>query len=342
MMSRCTRDTTKQSSLKTKSPLSNPSRSLAMGLLVRIDYSAMLIGFVFEAFDNNRKCKVALKRTQKAGNVISREYEILQALKGVPNVVQLLDFFYTLDSKNRIIQNSVFEFCDRSLEDVIKNLERKNSYLDIKDVKMLSKQLLNGLKSMHKLKIIHRDLKPENVLMKNGQVKICDFGSSKVIDDVEFKNTPYVVSRYYRAPELILACTKYSDRIDIWGKISSLIMLTIAVGCIIFELMTRTPMFPGDSEGLQLLEHACLIGTPTEKELGELKLLVDQSLLKLLDTVSPMPRQSMYEVFQGTRYEDKDKREAADLITQMVRWVPKERISAADAMNHPFLRDVAI
>jgi serine/threonine protein kinase len=70
---------------------------------------------------------------------------------------------------------------------------------------------------MHKLKILHRDLKPENVLIKDGQVRICDFGSSKVIDDEDFKNTPYVVSRYYRAPELILACTKYNDKIDIWG-----------------------------------------------------------------------------------------------------------------------------
>lgn len=126
------------------------------------------LGFVFEAYDNHRQCKVALKRTQKAGNIISREYEILQALKGVPNVVQLLDFFYTVDSKNRIIQNSVFEFCDRSMEDVIKNLERKRTFLDMQDVKVMIKQLLNGLKSMHKLKIIHRDLKPENVLMKDG------------------------------------------------------------------------------------------------------------------------------------------------------------------------------
>lgn len=64
---------------------------------------SIFVGYVFEAIDNHRKCKVALKRTQKAGNIISREYEILQALRGVPNVVQLLDFFYSVDSKNRVI-----------------------------------------------------------------------------------------------------------------------------------------------------------------------------------------------------------------------------------------------
>mmetsp|Transcript_23617 Transcript_23617/g.18066 ORF Transcript_23617/g.18066 Transcript_23617/m.18066 type:complete len:95 (+) Transcript_23617:212-496(+) len=92
---------------------------------------------------------------------------------------------------------------------------------------------------MHRKKVIHRDLKPENILLKDGDVRICDFGSSKVLDENVSKNTPYVVSRYYRAPELILACRNYTDRIDIWS-----------VGCIIFELVTRMPMFPGDSEGL--------------------------------------------------------------------------------------------
>jgi len=60
---------------------------------------------------------VALKRTQKAGNVVSREYEVLSLLRGAPNVVQLVDFFYSVDQKQRVIQNTVLEFCDCSLED---------------------------------------------------------------------------------------------------------------------------------------------------------------------------------------------------------------------------------
>jgi len=67
--------------------------------------------------------------------------------------------------------------------------------------------------------IAHRDLKPENILIsENDVLKICDFGSSKTLDPTG-KNTPYIVSRYYRAPELILCVTKYSTAIDIWGKI---------------------------------------------------------------------------------------------------------------------------
>ena len=71
---------------------------------------------------------------------------------------------------------------------------------------------------MHELNIVHRDLKPENILLKGDVVKICDLGSSKVLDTQEFINTPYVVSRYYRAPELILGSNKYDSSIDIWGN----------------------------------------------------------------------------------------------------------------------------
>lgn len=158
--------------------------------------------------------------------------------------MQLLDFFYSVDDKQRIIQNTVLEFCDRSLEDVLRGLEDRSEHLPMETIKKYARQMFNGLKGMHDLGICHRDLKPENVLLKDDEVRICDVGSSKVLDSKEpHMNTPYVVSRYYRAPELILAINRYDATIDVW-----------ATGCIIFELITRTPLFPGDAEGLQLIE----------------------------------------------------------------------------------------
>jgi glycogen synthase kinase 3 beta len=75
---------------------------------------------------------------------------------------------------------------------------------------------------VHKQGICHRDLKPENILMNDkGVVKICDFGSAKMLSPSGL-NTPYIVSRYYRAPELILACSDYTNSIDMWGKSSSM------------------------------------------------------------------------------------------------------------------------
>jgi glycogen synthase kinase 3 beta len=143
---------------------------------------------------------------------------VLSKLKGKSNVIQLLDLFYSFDSKQRIIQNAVFEFCDMSLEDVLQQLHKENRYMELKEMKRIMRQLLTGLKNMHEQKILHRDLKPENILMKDGEVKICDLGSSKILDDETFMNTPYVVSRFYRAPELILGTNKYDAKIDIWGK----------------------------------------------------------------------------------------------------------------------------
>lgn len=87
----------------------------------------------------------------------------------------------------------------------------------------------------------------------DSQLKVADLGSAKVLDISEKKmNTPYVVSRYYRAPELIMGSHLYDFSIDIW-----------AAGCILFELIARTPLFPGDSEGMQLLEHSLIRGRPS-------------------------------------------------------------------------------
>jgi glycogen synthase kinase 3 beta len=81
------------------------------------------------------------------------------------------------------------------------------------------KQIFEGMKYVHSKKVTHRDLKPENILLtEEGVIKICDFGSAKVLDEEGSLNTPYIVSRYYRAPELILACSDYTNKIDIWGK----------------------------------------------------------------------------------------------------------------------------
>lgn len=88
----------------------------------------------------------------------------------------------------------------------------------MEDIRNFMKQILMGMAYVHKQGVCHRDLKPENILMnKENIVKICDFGSAKVLSPSGL-NTPYIVSRYYRAPELILACSDYTNKIDIWGK----------------------------------------------------------------------------------------------------------------------------
>ena len=102
-------------------------------------------------------------------------------------------------------------------------------------------------------------------------MKIADLGAAKKLDVSRHRmNTPYVVSRYYRAPELILGSYFYDNSIDVW-----------AVGCILFELMTRTPLFPGDTEGLQLLEQAMILGMPTSHEMAQIGASCEEAAINL-------------------------------------------------------------
>ena len=106
------------------------------------------------------------------------------------------------------------------------------------------------------------------------EIKICDLGAAKVLATKPEKNptnTPYVVSRYYRAPELIMGSNKYNCSIDIW-----------AVGCMLFELISRTPLFPGDAEGLQILEQVQIKGMPNKRELEGLEKICEKPVIGLL------------------------------------------------------------
>lgn len=95
-------------------------------------------------------------------------------------------------------------------------------------------QILRGLKYIHSANVIHRDLKPSNLLLNaNCDLKICDFGLARPTSENEFM-TEYVVTRWYRAPELLLNSSDYTAAIDVWS-----------VGCIFMELMNRKPLFPG-------------------------------------------------------------------------------------------------
>lgn len=130
----------------------------------------------------------------------------------------MLDIYYSKNEEGKNVQNVVFEYCSESLEDVIQRHKAANTVIPMAEVKNYMKQILTGMDFVHSRGICHRDLKPENILVNEaGVVKICDFGSAKFLGGSSL-NTPYIVSRYYRAPELTLSCTDYTNKIDIWGK----------------------------------------------------------------------------------------------------------------------------
>lgn len=103
-------------------------------------------------------------------------------------------------------------------------------------IKIFTWQLLRAMAHTHSKGIIHRDIKPQNILvdLDKTTIKMCDWGSAKIIDSQGTKSVAYICSRYYRAPELIFGCTQYNEKIDIWS-----------VGCVVAEMFLLQPIFKG-------------------------------------------------------------------------------------------------
>lgn len=171
-------------------------------------------GSVYKAYNLQTNLSVAIKRSAKVGSLVSREYKILKETSSCDKCVKLLDIFYTITDDEKYIQHLVFEYVPDNLSRFIRQRKREHSPLTHNEICLIFKQILQGLEFIHDKKILHRDLKPENVLIdpQTMKIKLCDFGSAKIQNE---KNTPFIVSRYYRAPELIFCNSKYGPEIDI-------------------------------------------------------------------------------------------------------------------------------
>ena len=197
----------------------------------------------------------------------------------------------------------------------------------IKLIRRFAKQLLSSLVLLKSKRVIHCDLKPENVLLchpARSEIKVIDFGSSCLENE---KVYTYIQSRFYRSPEVILGMT-YGMPIDMWS-----------LGCILAELLTGYPIFPGENEQEQL---ACIMEVfgPPEKHLIEKstrKKLFFDSVGKPRITVSSKGkrrRPSSKSLQQALKCEDEA---FLDFITRSLRWDPDRRLKPDDAINHEFI-----
>ena len=197
----------------------------------------------------------------------------------------------------------------------------------LKLIRRFAKQLLSSLILLKSHKVIHCDLKPENVLLAHpsrSEIKVIDFGSSCLENE---KVYTYIQSRFYRSPEVILGMS-YGMPIDMWS-----------VGCILAELLTGYPIFPGENEQEQL---ACIMEVfgPPEKHLIEKstrKKLFFDSLGKPRITVSPKGkrrRPSSKSLQQALKCEDET---FLDFITRCLRWDPDRRLKPDEAVQHEFI-----
>lgn len=279
-------------------------------------------GYVFLAKNKQNNQFVAIKRIEKVGKYLSREYEILAELKNCKHCVRLIDCFYTKNTNQKLIQNMVFEYLVKDLETLIADMRKSPAYLSFDQLRLICYQLFKGLEEIHDKNIAHRDLKPENVMLNDSLVvKLCDFGSSKFIDPMG-KNTPYIVSRFYRAPELLLCDTKYNGKIDVW-----------AVGCIIAELFIHKPLFKGESEGEQLFAIFKLWGSLSKDEETFYKTMVplNQGLLPKFPKFKK-DNEAIDRLFKS----NKKKKDLLDLLDRTFAYNYNERISPTEALHHKF------
>ncbi|XP_075582172.1 cyclin-dependent kinase 7 isoform X1 [Pelecanus crispus] len=211
---------------------------------------------VYKAKDKNTNQIVAIKKIKlghrsEAKDGINRtalrEIKLLQELSH-PNIIGLLDAF---GHKSNI--SLVFDFMETDLEVIIKDTSIVLTQSHIKAYMLMT---LQGLEYLHQHWILHRDLKPNNLLLdENGVLKLADFGLAKSFGSPNRVYTHQVVTRWYRAPELLFGARMYGVGVDMW-----------AVGCILAELLLRVPFLPGDSDLDQLTRIFETLGTPTEEQ----------------------------------------------------------------------------
>ncbi|KAG6423629.1 hypothetical protein SASPL_114031 [Salvia splendens] len=214
-------------------------------------------GIVFQAKCIETGETVAIKKVLQDRRYKNRELQLMRTMDH-PNIVSLKHCFFSTTSQNELFLNLVMEYVPESMFRVLKHYSDANQKMPLIYVKLYTYQIFRGLAYMHSVAgVCHRDLKPQNVLVDPAThiVKICDFGSAKVLVRGE-ANISYICSRFYRAPELIFGATEYTTSIDIWSA-----------GCVLAELLLGQPLFPGENAVGQLVEVIKVLGTPTREEI---------------------------------------------------------------------------
>ncbi|KAL3498895.1 hypothetical protein ACH5RR_041627 [Cinchona calisaya] len=278
-------------------------------------------GLVCAAVNAETHEEVAIK---KIGNAFDNSIDAKRTLREInllrhmdhENVVSIKDI---IKPPKREAFNDVYmvhELMDTDLHQII----RSDQELNNDHCQYFLYQLLRGLKYVHSANVLHRDLKPSNLFLNaNCDLKIGDFGLARTTSETDFM-TEYVVTRWYRAPELLLNCSEYTAAIDIWS-----------VGCIFGEIMTREPLFPGRDYVHQLRLITELLGTPDD---ASLRFLRSDNARKYVRQLPQYPKQQLTAKFPNMSPL------AVDLLEKMLVFDPTKRITVVEALCHPYLKSL--
>ncbi|KAL0207509.1 hypothetical protein P9112_012137 [Eukaryota sp. TZLM1-RC] len=275
-------------------------------------------GKVYKCLDVTNQKTVALKvinLTNDDEGIPSSAIREISLLKDIrhPNIVRLEDVLHC-DRKLLL----VFEYADTDLR---KFLDQHDGVLHIDTIKLLMKQLLQGIETVHLNKILHRDLKTQNLLIchTNDQLclKIADFGLARSYGIPVKSYSHEVVTLWYRSPELLCGALRYGPSIDMFS-----------IGCIFAELVNGNALFPGKSVDSQLNLIFETLGTPTPD---------------LWPGVTNLPKYSNeWPVRVGRPFHEICPRlddKGLDLLKSMLHYDPSQRITATEALSHDFFKN---
>ncbi len=277
-------------------------------------------GVVYRAKDQKGQEIYALKKirlqAEEEGipSTAIREISLLKELAHV-NIVKLYEVLH-----NPKKLTLVFEYVEQDLKKVIDKTNGKG--LDMPLVKSYLYQLLRGVDHIHKNKVLHRDLNPQNLLItKDDIVKIADFGLARGYG-IPVKNyTHEVVTLWYRPPDVLLGNKIYGTTVDMWS-----------IGCIFAEMVSGKPLFTGNSESDQLKKIFEIKGTPNDNYASSLKELSEWGVGD--NNFENYPEKNMKELFPNLDSE------GLDLLQKFLQLEPEKRISAEEALKHPFFDDI--
>ncbi|KAJ4462733.1 putative Cyclin-dependent kinase 7 [Paratrimastix pyriformis] len=255
-----------------------------------------------------------------------REIKLLQELKH-PNIVNLIEVIAHKQSLKL-----VFEYMDTDLENIIQD---PAIILTAAHIKSYLYMLIRGVEYLHSSWVIHRDLKPNNLFISSdGVLKLGDFGLARTFGSPNAELSTQVITRYYRAPEVLYGARFYTGAVDMW-----------AIGCIFAEMLLRSAPRPPPPPPAPGELMACPpAGHPTSRGVGHRPALTDllrprhpteaqwpgmRSLPGFFE-FQPRPAPPIRQLFSAAS------EDAIDLLSQMLRFDPAARITAAEALRHPF------
>eukprot|EP00941_MAST-03F_sp_MAST-3F-sp1_P005057 g5057.t1 len=285
-------------------------------------------GVVYRARDKASGDIVALKQV-KMGKNVDREGFPITALREI-NVLLALRHRNIVRVREMVVGShidKVYMVMDYMEHDLKTLLDEMPTPFSQSEVKCLLRQLLSAVAYMHKNWYIHRDLKTSNLLFScEGILTVCDFGLARKYGEPLRAYTQTVVTLWYRSPELLLGATTYSTEIDMWS-----------VGCIFMELLTQKPLFTGTTEILQLEQIYKTLGSPTKKSWPTLETLPLANQFRFNHYPKGKLREMLprHSLTSSSYLSDL----GMNLLEGLLTYEPGLRLSASDALKHPYFKE---